>query len=328
MTETFIVRRLEAQKAKLQRWKQAGRVDKDARLSDVIRMTNAMGTFLLCAPVTPPETVADVSYAELGLFWATVGGRSPKAGLQTQIDLLTSFTPKPVISSAAGGSSSLGQSVSRSSSVSGAGSARATATKRVLDPATDDLDTPAECLIRDLILGALYTAMGHYDESQFPTAIAFLDRVIEAPAADVGEERWVVPFASWHRAVVELKMGDFETASTPSGSQVPQLWKPRFARAEGWLDSALAAGEYDLKTRVRSLTFSAVLGPVDPSSRCDANVNGGFRDDRLLADARSPPRSPLYPASTLASLWVPQLESRILMLKEEIRAKKLKLGLA
>ncbi|BGP55618.1 hypothetical protein JCM8202_004879 [Rhodotorula sphaerocarpa] len=250
VTETFIVRRLEAQKAKLQRWKQAGRVDKDAWLSDVIRMTNAM---------------------ELGLFWATVGGRSPKAGLQTQIDLLTSFTPKPAISSAAGGSSSLGQSVSRSSSVSGAGSARATATKQVLDPATDDLDTPAECLIRDLILGALYTAMGHYDESQFPTAIGFLDRVIEAPAADVGEERWVVPFASWHRAVVELKMGDFETASTPSGSQVPQLWKPRFARAEGWLDSALAAGEYDLKTR---------------------------------------------------------LESRILMLKEEIRAKKLKLGLA
>ena len=43
VTETFIVRRLEAQRAKLQRWINAGRLPPDAKLWQAIRITNSMG---------------------------------------------------------------------------------------------------------------------------------------------------------------------------------------------------------------------------------------------------------------------------------------------
>ncbi|KAG0658987.1 hypothetical protein C6P46_005372 [Rhodotorula mucilaginosa] len=215
VTETFIVRRLEAQRAKLQRWISAGRLPPDAKLWQAIRITNSM---------------------ELGLFWATVGGRSPIEGLRAQIDLLSSFTPKPTFVSSDKSISRLSSPSSASLAVSGV-----------------DLDTPAEVLLRDLLLGALYTALGHYEPPFLAVAIKCLDSVANAPANDVGEEKWVVPFATWHRAVVELKVGDVETADVQTdAAKARGLWKPRLDRAERLLDSLTTAGEYDLKTRLES----------------------------------------------------------------------------
>ena len=111
-------------------------------------------------------------------------------------------------------------------------------------------------LCLDLLLGALYTALGHYEPPFLAVAIKCLDSVANAPANDVGEEKWVVPFATWHRAVVELKVGDVETADVQTdAAKARGLWKPRLDRAERLLDSLTTAGEYDLKTRVSLLSF-------------------------------------------------------------------------
>ncbi|GAA5984217.1 hypothetical protein JCM10908_006095 [Rhodotorula pacifica] len=216
VTETFIVRRLEVQKAKLRRWIRAGRLPPDAKLWQAIRITNAM---------------------ELGLFWATIGGWSPASGLRAQIDLLSSFTPKPNFATAASASPPPPPSSSSSSLAAGA----------------VDLDTPSEVLIRDLLLGALYTGLGHYESPFLSVAVKCLDRVMNAPASEVGDERWVVPFATWHRAVVELKLGDVETADViVDAAKARTVWKARLDRAESLLDTLPAAGEYDLKTRLES----------------------------------------------------------------------------
>lgn len=186
------------------------------------------------------------------MFWATVGGRSPVEGLRAQIDLLSSFTPKPTFVSSAKSTSSL-------SSPSAASLAAGSAV---------DLDTPAEVLLRDLLLGALYTALGHYEPPFLAVAIKCLDSVANAPASDVGEEKWVVPFATWHRAVVELKVGDVETADMQTdAAKARGLWKPRLDRAERLLDSLTTAGEYDLKTRVSLLSLRSP-GIVQGSDRC------------------------------------------------------------
>lgn len=175
------------------------------------------------------------------MFWATVGGRSPVEGLRAQIDLLSSFTPKPIFVSSDKSTSRLSPPISANLAASGV-----------------DLDTPAEVLLRDLLLGALYTALGHYEPPFLAVAIKCLDSVANAPASDVGEEKWVVPFATWHRAVVELKVGDVETADAAmsDAAKARGLWKPRLDRAERLLDSLTTAGEYDLKTRVSLLSVS------------------------------------------------------------------------
>ncbi|KAJ8294195.1 Inclusion body clearance protein IML2 [Rhodotorula toruloides] len=244
VTEVFILRRLEAQKAKLERWIRAGRLKEGAKLWEVVRISNA---------------------SELGLFWATIGGRSPASGVQKQIDLLSSFSPPPrfgpASSSAAPAppSSTLGRTETRSSTLSGntyrrRTSVASTTPSATIPPpssATDDLDTTAEILQRDLLLGILYTALGHYDSSHYALAVQFLDAVLSASPVEVGDEKWVVPFAGWHRAVVELKVGDAETKEM-DGAKAREVWRGKMEKANGWLDAVLATGEYDMKTRLES----------------------------------------------------------------------------
>lgn len=57
VTETFLVRRAEAHKAKKERWVQRGRIKPEAGVWEVVRLTNAMGasTFLsLSLSLFPP----------------------------------------------------------------------------------------------------------------------------------------------------------------------------------------------------------------------------------------------------------------------------------
>lgn len=283
VTEVFILRRLEAQKAKLERWIRAGRLKEGAKLWEVVRISNA---------------------SELGLFWATIGGRSPASGVQKQIDLLSSFSPPPrfgpASSSAAPAppSSTLGRTETRSSTLSGntyrrRTSVASTTPSATIPPpssATDDLDTTAEILQRDLLLGILYTALGHYDSSHYALAVQFLDAVLSASPVEVGDEKWVVPFAGWHRAVVELKVGDAETKEM-DGAKAREVWRGKMEKANGWLDAVLATGEYDMKTRVR-------------------------------------PRFPVACSELMLTVTCAQLESRVLMLRDEIQMKKVKVGLA
>ncbi|BGP24888.1 mitochondrial outer membrane protein IML2 [Rhodotorula toruloides] len=266
VTEVFILRRLEAQKAKVERWIRAGRLKEGAKLWEVVRISNA---------------------SELGLFWATIGGRSPACGIQKQIDLLSSFSPPPRFGPASSAppvtpsstiSDPLGRTETRSSTLSSSHSRRrvplastsSSAPIPTPSSAIDDLDTTAEVLQRDLLLGVLYTALGHYDSSHYASAIGYLDAVLNASPAEVGDEKWVVPFAGWHRAVVELKTGDAETQGMED-AKAKEVWRRKMDKAQAWLDQVLAVGEYDMKTR---------------------------------------------------------LESRVLMLRDEIRMKKVKVGLA
>ncbi|GAA6058174.1 hypothetical protein JCM3770_004079, partial [Rhodotorula araucariae] len=222
VTETFIVRRAEVHRKKKERWVARGRLQAGDGVWNVVRLTNAM---------------------ELGLFWATVGGRSPPSGAQAQIDLLSSFTPAPRVASVAAAASS--PAPSRAPSVRSTASASA-GVGYGIDPQTSDLDTPAEVLIRDLLLGALYASLAHSAPraGHLGTAAALLDGVLAASDADVGDETWARAFAAWHRAVVELKLGD---AERPDEGR--DAWAQRAQRAEAWLDAVLAMGEFDMKTR-------------------------------------------------------------------------------
>ncbi|GAA5996526.1 uncharacterized protein JCM10292_003030 [Rhodotorula paludigena] len=249
VTETFIVRRGDANKAKLDRWIQKGRVKPDAKVWEVVRISNAM---------------------ELGLFWATVGGRSPASGVQKQIDLISSFTPLPrfgpTASSPSASASHSPTNLSRTSSrtpstlsrrgTNLSSSSSAPSVPLVVSP-SDELDTPSEVLIRDLLLGVLYASLSHSDPAHLPTAAAFLDAILAATPEQVGDEKWVPAFAGWHRAVVELKGGDLEMRERgvdegKKTEEAKKIWRDRFRRAEAWLDAVLALGEYDLKTRLES----------------------------------------------------------------------------
>lgn len=254
VTEVFILRRLEAQRAKLERWIRAGRLKEGAKLWEVVRISNA---------------------SELGLFWATIGGRSPASGIQKQIDLLSSFSPPPRFGPTSASappatpssipSTLLGRTETRSSSLSSNNSRRRTSVASTTPSApipppsseTDDLDTTAEILQRDLLLGILYTALGYYDSSHYPLAVQFLDAVLNASAAEVGDEKWIVPFAGWHRAVVELKIGDAETKDLDA-AKAKEVWRRKMEKAAVWLDAVLATGEYDMKTRVRGASSLAL----------------------------------------------------------------------
>ncbi|GJN90579.1 hypothetical protein Rhopal_003591-T1 [Rhodotorula paludigena] len=249
VTETFIVRRGDANKAKLDRWIQKGRVKPDAKVWEVVRISNAL---------------------ELGLFWATVGGRSPASGVQKQIDLLSSFTPlprfRPTASSPSASASASPANLSRTSSrtpstlsrrgTNLSSSSSAPSVPLIVSP-SDELDTPSEVLIRDLLLGVLYASLSHSDPARLRIAAAFLDAILAATPEQVGDEKWVPAFAGWHRAVVELKSGDLEMRERgvdegKKTEEAKKIWRDRFRRAETWLDAVLALGEYDLKTRLES----------------------------------------------------------------------------
>ncbi|GAA5935455.1 hypothetical protein JCM3775_006276 [Rhodotorula graminis] len=233
VTETFIVRRAEVHRVKRERWVQRGRVKPEAGVWEVVRLTNAM---------------------ELGLFWATVGGRSPPSGIRTQIDLLSAFHPHPRLpastSSAGSSLSARPASPTPSRTPSTLSTSSATAGKWGIDPQTSDLDTPAEILIRDLILGVLYAALAHYEPAagHFATATHLLDGVLAASDAELGDEKWARAFAGWHRAVVELRIGD--TAECAGEGKVG--WSKRAKRADEWLAAVLALPEFDMKTRLES----------------------------------------------------------------------------
>lgn len=114
--------------------------------------------------------------------------------------------------------------------------------------------------------------------------------MLSASDAEVGDEKWARAFAGWHRAVVELRIGD----TVEFAGEGKAGWSKRAKRADEWLAGVLAMGEFDLKTRVR---------PLPPSPRCTS------RDQTLT----------LRPA---------QLESRVLMLRDEMVMRKSKLGLS
>ncbi|GAA5845513.1 hypothetical protein JCM9279_003058 [Rhodotorula babjevae] len=232
VTETFLVRRAEVHKVKKERWVQRGRIKPEAGVWEVVRLTNAM---------------------ELGLFWATVGGRSPPSGIRSQIDLLSAFHPHPRLPASSASSLSArpaSPAPSRTPSTLSTSSSSAQLGKWGIDPQTSDLDTPAEILIRDLILGALYAALAHYEPAagHFSTATHLLDGVLAASDAEIGDEKWARAFAGWHRAVVELRVGD--TAECAGEDKAG--WSKRAKRADEWLAGVLALGEFDMKTRLES----------------------------------------------------------------------------
>ncbi|GAA5895996.1 hypothetical protein JCM8208_007500 [Rhodotorula glutinis] len=236
VTETFLVRRAEVHKVKRERWVQRGRIMPEAGVWEVVRLTNAM---------------------ELGLFWATVGGRSPPSGIRSQIDLLSAFHPPPRLPASASSSASTlsarpaSPTPSRTpSTLSTSSSSAAQLGKWGIDPQTSDLDTPAEILIRDLILGVLYAALAHYEPAagHFATSTHLLDGVLAASDAEVGDEKWARAFAGWHRAVVELRIGD--TAECAGEGKAG--WSKRAKRADEWLAAVLALTGYDMQTRLES----------------------------------------------------------------------------
>ncbi|GAA6042126.1 hypothetical protein JCM8097_003120 [Rhodosporidiobolus ruineniae] len=240
VTEMFIKRRYEAHQAKLKRWIAAGRVKPDAKVWEVIRISNAF---------------------ELGLFWNSIGGRSPESGLRKQIELLSSFSPAPRfspstssakspkpsftnLSPTATSTSSLSKRRGSATPASAAGGSRYTA---------DDLDNSDELAIRDLLLGALYSALG--DSASLATAQQYLAAVLQdAAAGAVQEELWVVPFARFNLAAAICREGDVEERELAAGKDVERrkMWKPRLEKADELLDAVFNLGEYDLKTRLES----------------------------------------------------------------------------
>lgn len=155
--------------------------------------------------------------AELGLFWATIGGRSPLQATEAQIAHLTSFTPYPL-------------HVPNPSS-----------TSTTPNPLTDDLDTVPERCIRDLLLGALYRSLATKESLEI--AQGLLEGVRKG---EVGEERWTGPFALFELAVVECRLAEVEEKE---GKEVGKaVWKKRGTKAKGFVEELLAVPEYDLKS--------------------------------------------------------------------------------
>ncbi|GAA5886014.1 hypothetical protein JCM6882_004233 [Rhodosporidiobolus microsporus] len=247
VTETFIARRYEAHKAKLQRWIAAGKVEKGAKVWEVIRISNAF---------------------ELGLFWATIGNRSPESGIRKHIEHLSSFTPAPRF----GPSSSDPTSLPKPPSIAGL-TRTSTSTSSIsrhrhasspFTPGTpgsrtfttsDDLDSTDEVAIRDLLLGALYAALG--DSASLVVAQQFLGAVLDAGAAgQIYEETWVVPFARFNLVTALCREGDVEEEKLGGGDEKKEerkkVWRGRIEASEKLLDGVFGMGEYDLKTRLES----------------------------------------------------------------------------
>jgi hypothetical protein len=226
VTETFIARRYEAQRAKLARWIAAGRVKPDAKVWEVIRITNAL---------------------ELGLFWATIGNRSQPAGIRKTIAHLEAFSPPPRFSSS---SSSKPTLLSLSPTPSHASSVRTSPATTA--SATDDLDTSDEIAIRDLLLGALFSGLG--DSASLLTAQQYFNVILDDSAAGrIVEETWVPPFARFQLAATLAKEGDVEEAKVGESVSAKQtVWRERLTKAETLLDGVFGLGEYDLKSRLES----------------------------------------------------------------------------
>ncbi|GAA5984842.1 hypothetical protein JCM11641_005434 [Rhodosporidiobolus odoratus] len=234
VTETFIARRLEANKAKLQRWIASGRVQPDAKVWEVIKLSNAM---------------------ELGFFWATIGNRSPEAGVRKQIALLSSFSPAPrfVPSSADPDAtfSDLAPTVT-GASLNRRRTPSSTASTRQFS--SDDLDSTDEIAIRDLLLGALYTALG--DSSSLRIGQAYFTAVLDADASGlIFDELWVAPFARFSLAAALGKEGDVEerTVKGQEEEELNKVWKGRIEKAEGFLESRVLMLKDELATKKRSL---------------------------------------------------------------------------
>ncbi|GAA5901756.1 hypothetical protein JCM5296_005398 [Sporobolomyces johnsonii] len=241
VTETFIARRLEQNKAKRARWIAAGRLSADSKVWEAIRISNAM---------------------ELGLFWASFGGRSPAKGVHKQIAHLTSLSPTPKYSPtspssklnslappappASAPSSPRSAPFARLRSTSSSAGLRRTSSSTSMRQFTaDDLDSLDEVAIRDLLLGALYTSIG--DAASLTAAKSLLQEVI-GNAPNIGEERWVVPFSMFHLSVALLK--EAELKLTEVGANKLAVWKPTIEQVEKQLDAVFLVGEYDFKSRI------------------------------------------------------------------------------
>ncbi|GAA5925138.1 uncharacterized protein JCM15063_004933 [Sporobolomyces koalae] len=217
VTELFIARRLEAHKAKRERWIQAGRLSKDSKVWEVIKLTNAM---------------------ELGIFWSTTGGRSPPEAVRQQIDHLSSFTPAPKYSPSNPAYSGRTPTISNSAS---------TNTKIEFDT-KNDLDSIDEIAIRDLLLGTLYLSLG--DVESYEIAESYFQENIKNSGSIV-DERWTIAFSLFQRAVVTLKRGDLEEKQRPVSDR-RALWKPILSEAEKHLDGIATIAEFDFKNRLES----------------------------------------------------------------------------
>ncbi|GAA5959180.1 hypothetical protein JCM3765_005096 [Sporobolomyces pararoseus] len=216
VTENFISRRLEAHKLKRERWIQAGRLSTDAKLWEVIKITNAM---------------------ELGIFWSTTGGRSPPEAVQQQIDHLSSYSPSPRYTPANPSFSGTSPTVANTPSIS------------VRDYQTEnDLDSLDEVSIRDLLLGTLYLSLG--DIKSLEIANSYFQEIAKNSSSIV-EERWTVAFSLFQRACTTLKRGDLEDKGA-SRSERKKIWKPILSEAEKYLDAISALPEYDFKNRLES----------------------------------------------------------------------------
>lgn len=225
VSETFIARRYEAHKAKLARWIASGRVKPDAKIWEVVRITNAL---------------------ELELFWATIGNRSQDAGMRKTIEHLSSFSPAPRFSPSS--SSALPHLSPTPSHTSSLNRRRASASTASGTSAIDDLDTPDELAIRDLLLGVLYSGLG--DSASLLIAQQYFSAIFDDAAAGlIVEESWVPAFARFHSAVTLAKEGDLEEAKVESAALKKEVWTKRLAKAETLLEGVFGLGEYDLKSR-------------------------------------------------------------------------------
>ncbi|BGP16385.1 hypothetical protein JCM10213_004928 [Rhodosporidiobolus nylandii] len=241
VTESFVARKLRVHEAKLARWIAAGKVDKDAKVWEVIRISNAM---------------------ELGLFWATIGNRSPEAGIRKMISLLASFSPAPRFSPSTSSSAPSASSppssltiLSRTTTGSSLTPRLASSSPNAVSARTaDDLDSADEVAERDLLLGVLYASLG--DPASLLCAQQYLEAVLDA--GEVGrivEEAWLVPFARFHLAVVLGKEGDAEERELGTAATAEQrkgVWRGRIEKAESQLEAVFGVGDYDLKSRLES----------------------------------------------------------------------------
>ncbi|GAA5850339.1 hypothetical protein JCM8547_001838 [Rhodosporidiobolus lusitaniae] len=236
VTETFISRRYEAHKQKLARWIATGRVKPDAKLWEVVKISNAL---------------------ELGLLWATVGNRSPVFGSEKHIAHLSSFSPPPRFSPTnAPPTTPSSPPLSRTATSTSSMSRSRTSTGNSSRFTADDLDSTDEIAIRDLLLGVLYASF-HEDLPSLATAQQFLSAVMDDGAASlITEESWTVPFARWNLAVVLCKEADLleKNLGTSAADEVKrkEIWKTRLDKAERLLEAVFGLGEYDFKTRLES----------------------------------------------------------------------------
>lgn len=183
------------------------------------------------------------------MFWNTTG-RAPARALQSQIDHLSAFSPPPAFSP-----SNLPTHHSSASKGSLAPATRPSLP--VTHSPTDDLDSPDEIALRDLLLGTLYRSLGSR-----VLARAFLEAVVHA-AGSIAEEKWIVPFASLELAVLECQEADAEEATLAPGDKAAAqvLWKARSKKADRWIESVYTLPEYDLKSRCVLLSGSGYRVP-------------------------------------------------------------------